>query len=53
MSKMSNENLIKVEGGDAINASLLNAIARAGEFLYDLGRSLGTAFRMIRGKKKC
>lgn len=51
MSKMSNENLIKVEGGAAINASLLNAIARAGEFLYDLGRSLGTAIRMIRGKK--
>lgn len=53
MEKLEAENLIKIEGGASINASLLNAIARAGEFLYDLGRSLGTAIRMIRSKKRC
>lgn len=53
MSKISNEKLITIEGGASINASLLNAIARAGEFFYDLGRSLGTIARMIYSKKKC
>lgn len=50
---MKNEELIKITGGTSISASLINSIARAGEFLYKLGKSLGTAIRMIGKKKYC
>lgn len=50
---IQNEELINITGGTAINASLINAIARGAEFLYNLGRSIGSSLRMIITKKSC
>lgn len=50
---MTNQELINVVGGATINASWLNALARGIEVVYNLGRSLGTAIRMIVKKTKC
>ena len=52
-SNIKEEELINITGGAAISATLLNALARAGQFLYDLGMSVGTAIRMISKKKYC
>lgn len=49
---MSNKELEEIRGG-ALNASMLNAIARCVDSLYSLGRSLGTGIRMIFSKKTC
>ena len=51
--KISNKKLAEVRGGSTISATVINAIARAGTFLYELGRNLGTAVRMIGKKKTC
>lgn len=50
---MTNQELINVVGGATINASWLNALARGIEVIYNLGRSFGTAIRMIVKKTKC
>lgn len=50
---MSQQELININGGATVNASWLNALARGIVTLYDLGRSLGTALRMIISKTKC
>ncbi len=50
---MAKEELINVTGGAAINASWLNAIARGVEVVYNLGRSFGTAVRMIIKGSRC
>ena len=52
--KIKEEELTKIKGGiSAVPATLINAFARAGQFLYDLGRNLGTAVHMIGKKKRC
>ncbi len=51
--KISSKELTEVRGGAAFSATVINAIARAGTFLYELGRNLGTAVRMIGKKKTC
>ena len=50
---MKKEELIKVQGGAPISATMINAVARCLGALYDLGRALGTGIRMIRGKNYC
>ena len=52
--KIKEEELTNIKGGlSVIPATMINAFARAGQFLYDLGRNLGTAVRMIGKKKSC
>lgn len=51
--KLENYQLIKVQGGGAISGTLLNSIGRVIESVMDVGRSLGTAIRMIYSKKTC
>ena len=50
---MTNEELYKINGGATINASWLNSLARGVEVLYNLGRSFGTAIRMIIKGSQC
>ena len=50
---MSKEELVKVKGGGVLTATFLNAISRAVETIYDLGRSLGSSIRMIISGTKC
>ncbi len=49
---MTNEELLNVQGG-SISASLLNAIARGAEVLYNIGSSLGKCIRLFISGKKC
>lgn len=49
---LKNDELIKVSGG-AISGTMLNALSRGLSTLLDLGRSLGTAIRMIITGKRC
>ena len=53
MKKLKEEELLNIKGGVSVSATVINAFARAGQLLYDLGRSLGTAIRMIGKKKAC
>ncbi len=50
--KLENAQLIKVTGG-AITSSMLNAVSRIIESIMDVGRSLGTAIRMIYSNRTC
>lgn len=50
---MIKEELIKIKGGAAITASMLNAIARTIESIYSLGRALGTGIRMLVSGSRC
>ena len=50
---MTNQELVNTTGGSSLNASWLNALARGIEVVYNLGRSLGTAVRMLVKKTKC
>lgn len=50
---MRKEELINVKGGAAFSASFLNAISRAVETVYNLGRSFGSSIRMIISGAKC
>jgi len=49
---MTREELNNIKGG-AINASLLNAIARGLTAFYDLGTALGSALKRLKKKKYC
>ena len=51
--KIESSKLTEIRGGTGLSASVINAIARAGTLLYELGRNLGTAVRMIGKKKTC
>ena len=50
---MKEEELIKVRGGSLFNASLINAVTRGAEFVYKIGRSLGSTFKMLITGRKC
>lgn len=51
---LKNQELIEIRGGStAISGTLLNSIARMIESVMDVGRSLGTAIRMIYSNKTC
>lgn len=49
---LSNENLNELKGG-RVSATAINAYTRAGQFLYDLGRSFGSTLRSIFYRSKC
>ncbi len=50
---MTEQELVNVNGGATVNATWLNALARGIEVIYNLGRSFGTALRMISKKITC
>lgn len=51
---MKDKELIGTVGGIAkLNATMINALSRGVTVLYDLGRSIGTAFRMAFSGKRC
>lgn len=49
---MSNEELIEIKAG-ASTTTIVNAIVRVVNFALELGRSLGSAIRRSKDKKKC
>lgn len=49
---INNEKLLEVSGG-AITGTFINSISRAINSVLDVGRSLGTAIRMIYSNRKC
>lgn len=50
---MSKQELMMIKGGSTFSASFLNAISRAVETFYNLGRSIGSSIKMIISGKKC
>lgn len=50
---MTDKELYETVGGASISASLLNAVARGIDTLYNLGRAFGTAINMFIKGKKC
>ncbi len=49
---MTEEELINITGG-GLSASLLNALSRGVETIYNLGRAFGTAINMIIKGRRC
>ena len=49
---MSNEELMQVQGG-AFSASMLNAIVKAVNTIFELGRTVGSAIRRLKENKMC
>ena len=49
---MTDEELINITGG-GLSASLLNALSRGVETIYNLGRAFGTAINMIIKGRRC
>lgn len=48
MRELTTEELMEVQGGaNLFTGSFITALVRAGDFLMDTGRSLGTAIRRI------
>lgn len=45
MKKLTNEELMNVEGGAGLTATLLNSISRTISTLVEVGRNLGSAIR--------
>ena len=50
--KLENCELIQIIGGN-ISGTLLNSISKIIDTIMDVGRSLGTAIRMIYSKRSC
>ncbi len=51
--KLENAQLINIQGGSSITSGMLNAISRIIDSIMDVGRSLGTAIRMIYSNRSC
>ena len=50
--KLNKEEMLKIDGG-AITSAMLNAISKAVNTLYELGRQTGSAIRRIIKNKYC
>ena len=53
MIKTNSEELKKIDGGSSITGTLINAISNGVETVFEIGRSLGSAFRRIKEDKLC
>lgn len=53
MEKIDNERLMLIVGGFSITGTIVNAFVSAGKFIYELGRSFGSAIRRIGSKNLC
>lgn len=49
---LNKEEMLKVDGG-AITSAMINAISKAVNTLYELGRQTGSALRRIISNKYC
>lgn len=50
---MTEQELYNISGGASISASMLNAVSRGIETLYNLGQAFGTAINMLIKGKRC
>lgn len=50
---MNDYKLNKIVGGGEINGSLLNALSRFINTLYELGRAVGSSLRRLTSKNVC
>lgn len=51
---MTDKELLEVTGGGlSISASMLNAISRGVDTIYNLGKAFGTAINMLIKGKRC
>lgn len=50
---MTEQELYNVVGGASISASLINALSRGIDTIYNLGRAFGTALNMLIKGKRC
>ena len=53
MNILENDDLIKIVGGASISGAIINAFISAGNFIYGLGRDLGSSFRRIGTNNLC
>lgn len=53
MKELKKEELLNINGGTTISASLLNAASRAITLIINMGRSLGSAIRRTFNGKLC
>ena len=53
MKKLDNQQLLTIKGGINITAALINAIARIGGTILELGRTVGTSIVRLRSGKIC
>lgn len=50
---LTNKEMYVIDGGVNISGTLLNAIAKLINTIFDVGRSIGTAINMSRNGRKC
>ncbi len=51
---MNNEELLKIQAGSStISSTVLNAVVRAINTLFELGKSLGSTIRRYKDNKLC
>ena len=50
---LKNDEMTKVTGGSIISASLLNAINKTVQIIFELGQSLGSSIRRLVIGEKC
>jgi len=53
MFKLNNDELMMVVGGINITGTILNAISRGVEIIFEIGKSIGTALRRSISDKMC
>lgn len=53
MREVGKEELLRVEGGSSISATMLSAIYKAFQAVYTIGESLGSVLRRLVEGKKC
>lgn len=53
MIKIRKNELREIDGGTSITGAIINAFTDAVKTVYDIGRSLGNAFRRIKEDKLC
>lgn len=51
--ELNNEKMYDVEGGAAITSAMLNAISKAVNTIYELGKQTGSALRRIIKNSYC
>lgn len=53
MNRLDRQQLILITGGFSLTGTIINAFVTAGKFIFETGRSLGSAIRRINGNKLC
>ena len=53
MRELKKEEMIKIEGGASISATMLGAIYKIVETIYNIGDALGSSIRRTIEGKKC